>query len=248
VKSKVQVTLNQLSHTWPEDIGVLLVSPSGQTVVLMSHAIGRGTSAVKGVTLTFDDAAASPLPDGGIVASGSYRPASYQTKVYPAPAPAGPYGGALSAFNGINPNGTWSLYVVDDAPGDSGSIAGGWGLTINVSKTGLQDNLGGGRFTGALASLPAMSETSTLAVVSPNPAVSCRLGLISLLANGSVVLRLEGQAGTRYRIQASTDYIDWQDLQMVTAPAAAFEVIDQGTAQRRFYRAITVGPEPIGNW
>ena len=33
-------------------------------------------------------------------------------------------------FNGTNPNGTWSLYAVDDLGGDIGGIAGGWGLTI----------------------------------------------------------------------------------------------------------------------
>src|SRR4030095_15354857 len=37
---------------------------------------------------------------------------------------------ALSIFNGTNPNGTWSLYIVDDAGGDIGQFAGGWTLTI----------------------------------------------------------------------------------------------------------------------
>ena len=36
----------------------------------------------------------------------------------------------LSLFNGTNANGTWSLYVLDDAGGDIGSISGGWDLTI----------------------------------------------------------------------------------------------------------------------
>src|SRR5262249_55070841 len=32
--------------------------------------------------------------------------------------------------NGTNPNGTWSLYVFDDAGGDMGSFAGGWEIDI----------------------------------------------------------------------------------------------------------------------
>jgi len=38
----------------------------------------------------------------------------------------------LSAFNGGSPNGTWALYVLDDSPGNSGVISGGWSLTITT--------------------------------------------------------------------------------------------------------------------
>src|SRR5439155_25095467 len=59
-----------------------------------------------------------------------------------APAPAGPYGDPApvgsATLNGTfasqNPNGTWSLYVVDDAGGDVGSIAS-WCLELTTSLT-----------------------------------------------------------------------------------------------------------------
>ena len=65
------------------------------------------------------------------LATGTYKPSNYGTgDTFAAPAPAGPYASVLSTFNGANPNGTWSLYVVDDAAGDSGTMSGGWELTI----------------------------------------------------------------------------------------------------------------------
>jgi len=93
-----------------------------------------GTLDLVNVTLTLDDAAASLLPDGGQIVSGTFKPADFEPgDTFPAPAPAGPYPAALSGFNGTNPNGTWSLYVVDDAVGDVGNISGGWSLTIDSS-------------------------------------------------------------------------------------------------------------------
>jgi Ca2+-binding RTX toxin-like protein len=51
----------------------------------------------------------------------------------------------LSAFNGTNPNGAWQLFVQDDVGWDSGSIAGGWSLTIQrtaaINGTAGADNL-----------------------------------------------------------------------------------------------------------
>jgi subtilisin-like proprotein convertase family protein len=126
---KVTVTLTGISHTYPDDLDVLLVGPGGQKVMLMSDA--GGSSDINNVSLTFDDAAASNLADSTAILSGTFKPTDFATgDNFPAPAPAGPYGTSLSAFDGLNPNGTWSLYVFDDAASDSGSIAGGWSIKL----------------------------------------------------------------------------------------------------------------------
>jgi len=69
------------------------------------------------------------------MSSGTWKPSVYEpgTDGFTSPAPAEPYAAALSAFNGTDPNGTWSLYVRDDFTGMSGSIAGGWSLSITTS-------------------------------------------------------------------------------------------------------------------
>jgi subtilisin-like proprotein convertase family protein len=127
----LNATLAGVTHTFPDDIDVLLVGPFGQNVVLMADS--GGSWDVNGVNLTFDDSASSSLPDATQIVSGTYKPTSHGAFNGPSPAPAGPYGSALSIFNGTNPNGTWSLYVYDDAGGDSGSISGGWSLDITTN-------------------------------------------------------------------------------------------------------------------
>lgn len=112
----VTVTLYGLSHTWPDDLDVLLVGPEGQNVMLMSDA--GGSLDVENVTLKFDDAAADFLPDSGQIVSGTFKPTNYEMDTnLPNPAPPQPYGTTLSAFDGLNPNGTWRLFVFDDAGG-----------------------------------------------------------------------------------------------------------------------------------
>lgn len=128
---RVVVTLSNVTHSAPADLDVLLVGPGGQKVILMSDAGGR--PGVNNVTLTFDDASELSLPDFGIFVTESYRPTNFgEGDSFAAPAPAGPYASALGAFRGTDPNGAWSLYVMDDSPGDAGFVAGGWGLTFQT--------------------------------------------------------------------------------------------------------------------
>ncbi len=133
--NKITVTLSNLNHSFPEDIDMLLVSPTGQKIVLMSDT-GGGNS-ISNRTIIFDDFAAGFLPDSTLISSGTFKPSDYTstpTDLYPVPAPTGPYSSTLSVFNGANPNGTWSLFVVDDTFFNSGSIAKGWSLSISTAS------------------------------------------------------------------------------------------------------------------
>jgi len=127
----VTVKLSGLTHSNVADVDILLVSPTGQKVVIMSDA---GSSSASNATLTFADAASASLPKSGQVVTGTFKPTNYGTTAdtFSSPAPAGPYGSALSAFAGQSANGTWALYVMDDQSSNKGKIASGWSLTITT--------------------------------------------------------------------------------------------------------------------
>jgi subtilisin-like proprotein convertase family protein len=137
--SDVNVTVSGLGHEFPADIGLLLVSPAGKSVILMTD-IGRDIE-VSGINLTFDDAASGAVPNDGPLTSGTYRPGrgTYNNGClapasFPAWAPASPYGSSMSVFNNTNPNGDWKLYVIDDTQLELGSISG-WSLEITTTNT-----------------------------------------------------------------------------------------------------------------
>ena len=144
----VNVTVSGLTHSYPDDIGLLLVSPTGQSVILMTDSGGDLDHPANGIDLTFDDGASGPAPDNTKLKSRTYLPSRGTTTATPpadctAPAsfpldatgtnpPAGPYGTSLSEFNGTNPNGDWKLYVIDDSAVHTGFITG-WSLNISTT-------------------------------------------------------------------------------------------------------------------
>lgn len=130
--SKVTVSINDFSHDFAVDVGILLVSPAGVAVNLDGRC---GDSSISNVTLTFDDDAAGTLPFP--LTSGTYQPSQCNFVSYPqtgsAPPPAAPYNNSLRSFKNSNPNGTWRLYVYDDETPDGGAISGGYSITITTA-------------------------------------------------------------------------------------------------------------------
>lgn len=133
---RVAVTLNNLSHAFPDDIDIVLIAPNGQGALLMSDV--GGANPVSGIALTFDDSAGGSLSDSGQLVSGTYKPTNIGAKSdnrpdnFPAPVPAANFVTNLSALAGINPNGAWSLYINDDELVDVGSIGGGWSIALTT--------------------------------------------------------------------------------------------------------------------
>ena len=132
----IAVRLHSVSHQWPDDVDILLVGPSGENVLLMSDA-GGFFPGMTGVDLTFRQGA-PPLFATLPPTSGVYSPTNVDIPgtdaALPSPAPPGPYGATLAAFNGTDPAGTWNLFAFDDFGGFSGQIAGGWTLEITTAS------------------------------------------------------------------------------------------------------------------
>jgi subtilisin-like proprotein convertase family protein len=145
--TKVTVTF-AVTSTFPDDLDILLVHPDGTTrTLLMSDAGGSGDPVA--LVYTFDQAAATAYPDGGTtpVPAGSYRPSNFLGLATPEPGGAdnfpAPGPGLLvfpaptmDVFNGLTPNGNWSLYVVDDQVIDTMSLPSGWSIDITTSGGG----------------------------------------------------------------------------------------------------------------
>jgi subtilisin-like proprotein convertase family protein len=140
----IKVTLNGYSHTFSDDVGMVLVGPTG-AAFLLQDAAGDDPD-MTNVTYTLSDDGAAFLPDDEAWTAGTYKPSAYfTTDVFPAPGPGAVYnipgpspdGNATfaSTFAGTNPNGAWKLYVADFVDGDDGAISGGWSLEINTGVT-----------------------------------------------------------------------------------------------------------------
>lgn len=192
--NKVTVTLTGLTHRWARDLDVLLVGPAGQKVVLLSDS--GGPQLADDVTLTFDDGAASNLTSAAL-ASGTFRPTNLADSeptgadTFASPAPLGPYSSALSAFNGSNPNGVWTLYVVDDFPSSDGGSLTGWSLSIESGVLADDFISTGGVITFSPGTLTRTITTTVVGdtVAEPNEtfAVNLTAPINAALADGQAI-------------------------------------------------------------
>jgi subtilisin-like proprotein convertase family protein len=138
----VKVTFNNFSHDFVSDLGIVLVGPGGQALLIQDGP--GGEDPISNLTYTLSDTGTALLPEASAWGAGTFKPTAYFTDdSFPAPGPGtnyqhpGPAGGFTatfsSTFGGTAPNGTWNLFVVDFVNGDGGTIAGGWTLEIITS-------------------------------------------------------------------------------------------------------------------
>ncbi|HET8823394.1 MAG TPA: proprotein convertase P-domain-containing protein [Thermoleophilaceae bacterium] len=126
----IKVSLNDVTHTRPRDLDVLLVAPDGSSVVLMSDACGDGD--VSSRTWTFHSNGGLPDMGDAECPNPDYADSNWGAgDTWPGAAPSVP--GELSQWHRKVMHGSWKLYVHDDEAGDSGKIADGWGMSITTA-------------------------------------------------------------------------------------------------------------------
>ena len=145
----VNVSLD-LTHAKDSDLTVTLVSPLGMRVKLIAKAGGTGTNFTATV---LDDAAATAIASGTAPFTGSFRPAE-----------------PLGVLNGLNPNGTWTLEILDDTATNTGTL-NSWSIQFDVVTSSAKDiltfdfgALGPATITGTHISLTAPSGTNVTAL------------------------------------------------------------------------------------
>jgi len=87
--SRITVTLTALSHTFPDDIDIILVAPGGQKAYVMSD-VGGGTTSSASTSRSTNNAATA-FGAGEITWAPISRATGYGSDILPDPAPSGPY-------------------------------------------------------------------------------------------------------------------------------------------------------------
>lgn len=143
----VTVTLD-ITGGWNGDLYAYLAHDSGFAVLLNrvgvgqtapgSDSLGYGDTGFSGLVLSSAASAnvhfygnASPTLNGSGQLTGSWRPDGRGIAPNSAPSAFDAAGTAdFSTFNGLNPNGSWTLFIADAAPGSLSTLTG---FTVSIT-------------------------------------------------------------------------------------------------------------------
>ncbi len=240
----ISVTISNFTHTFPDDVDILLVSPSGEKVTLMSDA--GGNQPASNLTLTFANTATNQLPDAGPLASRTYQPTNYAglgtADLFPAPAPGIPYTNTdLGTFVGLDPNGVWSLYVIDDNAEDAGRI-GGWSIRIQTSDPVTSSaNLSLAAFAPSPIAVGSEFPCS-FTVTNRGPATAREVVFVDEMPAGLSVVRAASSTGSLSVVGRT---LTWNVGSIPNGGSAVVTMIARATAVGTMVNRVTVGSDQV---
>jgi subtilisin-like proprotein convertase family protein len=131
-----------VDHSWVGDLVFRLTSPAGTTVTIINRAGGGGNNGRNFCQTLLDDTAAGATSINSVAPTAAPYAGTFK--------PSNP----LSAFDGENPNGTWTLTVIDEFTGDSGNVRAFSLLLTGFAccQTGCLDVAGISASSGAVGS------------------------------------------------------------------------------------------------
>ena len=178
------VSIDSLTHTYDGDLKMELIAPDGTDVVLVNRTGGGNDSGDNFTNTLFDDGAAQSIYSGPAPYSGSFRPDQ-----------------ALSAFDGKQQQGTWTLKVSDLSALDKGTL-NGWSLTpsqptsatpagtpIVRSSTDVPKSIPDNSTTGVTSTI-SVPDAGTLA------SLTVTVGQLTHTWDGDLKIELIGPDGT----------------------------------------------------
>jgi uncharacterized repeat protein (TIGR01451 family) len=161
--------------------------------------------------------------------------------------PPPPYGSTLAALKGGNPNGTWELFVLDDAQIDGGVISNGWSLTlITANPVGSAGDLALLMTASPNPVKVSSNLTCILTVTNYGPSISSNAIVSDDLPSGVTLVATNSTQGSLFRSGA---LLTW-DIGTLAPNAGArltltLQPISTGTiTNSAIAAAITSDPNP----
>jgi subtilisin-like proprotein convertase family protein len=231
-----------VTHTWNGDLIITLTSPAGTSTTL-SWREGYSYDDVFNGTV-WDDQGAVPVSQAVFVDKVA------QPRLIPE--------GAMGAFIGQDPNGTWTLTVSDNAAGDQGELHS-WALALTTLPTTPAAGTHSFGVGTALALAPSSTNSSSLVVTNAGSSLSHLVlqTFISDPTNSDLVLTLTSPAGTTTTISSHNGGTNsgvffgtvWDDQAGLPVTLAAFT---NGTTRTPLIPVGALagfnGEDPNGQW
>jgi uncharacterized repeat protein (TIGR01451 family) len=130
---------------------------------------------------------------------------------FPSPAPpsslSSPYATNLAVLANSNPNGAWSLFIVDDTPFNSGAVSNGWWLNLITADTiaGNAD-LGISSFAAPESPIATSNLTYTIMVTNYGPSAAANVSVTDTLPANSTLLSSNASVGS---VSVSGEVLTW---------------------------------------